>query len=108
MIAAVHGVAFGGGFQVALGADVRYVAPDAKFCILEIKWGLVPDMGGLALMRDLARGDVIRELAFTGRHFPEKRRSVTASARPCTPTRWTRPEKPRAKSRRKAPRRCAR
>ena len=69
VIAAVHGVAFGGGFQVALGADVRYVAPDAKLCILEIKWGLVPDMGGLALMRDLARGDVIRELAFTGRQF---------------------------------------
>jgi enoyl-CoA hydratase/carnithine racemase len=69
VIAAVHGVAFGGGFQIALGADVRYVAPDAKLSILEIKWGLVPDMGGIALMRELARGDVIRELAFTGRQF---------------------------------------
>ena len=69
VIAAVHGVAFGGGFQVALGADIRYVAPDAGFSILEIKWGLVPDMGGIALMRELARGDVIRELAFTGRQF---------------------------------------
>ncbi len=69
VIAAVHGVAFGGGFQVALGADIRYVAPDAKLSILEIKWGLVPDMGGIALMRELARGDVIRELAFTGRQF---------------------------------------
>ncbi len=69
VIAAVHGVAFGGGFQIALGADVRYVAPEAKLSILEIKWGLVPDMGGIALMRELARGDVIRELAFTGRQF---------------------------------------
>ena len=69
VIAAVHGVAFGGGFQIALGADLRYVAPDAKLSILEIQWGLVPDMGGIALMRELARGDVIRELAFTGRQF---------------------------------------
>jgi enoyl-CoA hydratase/carnithine racemase len=69
VIAAIHGVAFGGGFQIALGADVRYVAPDTKLSILEIKWGLVPDMGGIALMRELARGDVIRELAFTGRQF---------------------------------------
>jgi enoyl-CoA hydratase/carnithine racemase len=69
VIAAIHGVAFGGGFQIALGADIRYVAPDAKLSILEIKWGLVPDMGGIALMRELARGDVTRELAFTGRQF---------------------------------------
>jgi enoyl-CoA hydratase/carnithine racemase len=69
VIAAIHGVAFGGGFQIALGADVRYVAPEAKLAILEIKWGLVPDMGGIALMRELARGDMIRELAFTGRQF---------------------------------------
>ena len=69
VIAAIHGVAFGGGFQIALGADIRYVAPEAKLSILEIKWGLVPDMGGIALMRELARGDVIRELAFTGRQF---------------------------------------
>ena len=69
VIAAIHGVAFGGGFQIALGADIRYVAPEAKLSILEIKWGLVPDMGGIALMRELARGDVVRELAFTGRQF---------------------------------------
>jgi enoyl-CoA hydratase/carnithine racemase len=69
VIAAIHGVAFGGGFQIALGADIRYVAPDARLAILEIKWGLVPDMGGIALMRELARSDVIRELAMTGRVF---------------------------------------
>src|SRR5271156_4496193 len=60
VIAAIHGVAFGGGFQIALGADIRYVAPDARLAILEIKWGLVPDMGGIVL---------IRELAMTGRIF---------------------------------------
>ncbi len=69
VIAAVHGVAFGGGFQVALGADMRYAAPDTRFSILEIKWGLVPDMGGTQIMRHLARDDVIRELTYTGRIF---------------------------------------
>jgi len=69
VIAAIHGVAFGGGFQIALGADIRYVAPDTRLAILEIKWGLVPDMAGIALMRTLARSDVVRELAMTGRVF---------------------------------------
>ena len=69
VIAAVHGVALGAGFQIALGADMRYVAPDARLAILEIKWGLIPDMTGIALMRELARSDVIRELAMTGRIF---------------------------------------
>ena len=44
VIAAIHGVAFGAGFQIALGADMRYVAPDARLAILEVKWGLIPDM----------------------------------------------------------------
>lgn len=69
VIAAVHGVAFGGGLQVALGADVRIVAPDTKMSVMEIKWGLVPDMAGMVLMRELARTDVVRELTFTGRVF---------------------------------------
>lgn len=69
VIAAVHGVAFGGGLQVALGADIRIVAPDAKLSVMEIKWGLVPDMAGMVLMRELARSDVVRELTFTGRIF---------------------------------------
>jgi enoyl-CoA hydratase/carnithine racemase len=54
VIVAIHGVAFGGGFQIALGADIRYVTPDARLSIMEIKWGLVPDMSGIALMRELA------------------------------------------------------
>jgi enoyl-CoA hydratase/carnithine racemase len=69
VIAAVHGVAFGGGFQLALGADIRLVAPDTRMSVMEIKWGLVPDMGGALLMRSLARADVIRELTYTGRVF---------------------------------------
>jgi enoyl-CoA hydratase/carnithine racemase len=69
VIAAVHGVAFGGGFQLALGADIRFVAPDARLAVLEIKWGLVPDMAGIVLLRGLIRDDVARELTFTGRIF---------------------------------------
>ncbi len=69
VIAAVHGVALGGGFQLMLGADMRFVAPDTRLSVLEIKWGLVPDMGGMALMRELARGDVIRDLTYSGRMF---------------------------------------
>jgi enoyl-CoA hydratase/carnithine racemase len=67
VIAAVHGVAYGGGLQVALGADIRIVAPDARLSILEIKWGLVPDMSGTQLLRHLVRLDVVKELTFTGR-----------------------------------------
>jgi enoyl-CoA hydratase/carnithine racemase len=69
VIAAVHGVAFGGGFQLALGADIRIAAPDARFSIMESRWGLIPDMAGTQLMRHLARDDVIRELTYTGRVF---------------------------------------
>jgi enoyl-CoA hydratase/carnithine racemase len=69
VIAAVHGVAFGGGFQVALGADLRFVAPDARMCVMEIKWGLVPDMAGIVLMRSLVRDDIFRDLTFSGRIF---------------------------------------
>ncbi len=69
VIAAVHGVCFGGGLQIASGADIRVVAPDARMAIMEMRWGLVPDMGGYALWRGLARGDVLRELVYTNREF---------------------------------------
>lgn len=69
VIAAITGVAFGGGFQLALAADIRIIAPDASMSVMEIKWGLVPDMGGMVLMRKLMRDDVARELTFTGRIF---------------------------------------
>jgi enoyl-CoA hydratase/carnithine racemase len=69
VIAAVHGVAYGGGFQLALGPDLRFVTPDVKLSVFEIRWGLVPDMAGIFLMRDLLRDDVARELTFSGRIF---------------------------------------
>jgi len=67
VIAAVHGVAFGGGLQLALGADIRLVAPDAQLSVMEIKWGLIPDMSGTQTLRHLVRLDVAKELTFTGR-----------------------------------------
>ncbi|WP_050425219.1 crotonase/enoyl-CoA hydratase family protein [Bradyrhizobium tropiciagri] len=69
VLAAVHGIAFGGGFQLMLGADVRYLAPGTRLAIIEAKWGLVPDMAGTLLMRHLAREDVVRELTYTARVF---------------------------------------
>ena len=69
VIAAVHGYALGAGFQIMLGADMRYAAADTRFSVMEIKWGLVPDLAGTQLMRHLAREDVVRELTYTGRVF---------------------------------------
>lgn len=96
VIAALHGNVFGGGLQIALGADIRYVAPDAKLSVMEIRWGIVPDMGGTLLMRGLVRADLARELTFTGRIvsgeeaaalglatrvFPDPREAAFATAR---------------------------
>jgi len=69
VIAAVHGVAFGGGLQIASGADIRIVAPDARLSAMEMKWGIVPDMAGYALWRGNVRDDVLRELIYTAREF---------------------------------------
>ena len=69
VIAAVHGVAFGGGFQIMSGADLRIAAPATRFSIREVHWGLVPDMAGFALWRNLVRDDLLRELIYTAREF---------------------------------------
>ena len=69
VIAAVHGVCFGGGLQIASGADIRIAAPDARLSIMEMKWGLIPDMGGYAVWRGYVRDDVLRELTYTNREF---------------------------------------
>jgi enoyl-CoA hydratase/carnithine racemase len=69
VVAAVHGVAFGGGFQLALGADMRFLSPDTRMSIMEIKWGLVPDMAGTPILASLVRDDILRELTYTGRIF---------------------------------------
>jgi enoyl-CoA hydratase/carnithine racemase len=67
VIVAVHGVALGGGCQIALGGDLRYCTPDAQFSVLEIRWGLVPDMTGTQFLPRLVGIDVAKELTFTGR-----------------------------------------
>ena len=69
VIAAVHGVAFGGGFQIMAGADVRIAAPATRFAIRESYWGLVPDMAGWPIWRGLVRDDILRELVYTAREF---------------------------------------
>ncbi len=69
VIAAIHGVCFGGGLQIASGADIRIIHPETRLAIMEMKWGLVPDMGGYALWRGLVRDDVLRELIYTNREF---------------------------------------
>jgi len=67
VIAAVHGPALGAGFQIALAADIRFIAPDATMSVLEIRWGLVPDMTGTQMLPRLVGLDVAKELSFTGR-----------------------------------------
>ncbi len=67
VIAAIHGVAYGGGCQIALGADIRFAAPDAKLSVMEIKWGLIPDMSITQTLRDILPMDVAKELTFSGR-----------------------------------------
>jgi enoyl-CoA hydratase/carnithine racemase len=67
VIAAIHGVALGGGCQIALGADIRFCTPDAKFSIMEMRWGLIPDMSASQTIRDLVSIDVAKELIFTGK-----------------------------------------
>jgi enoyl-CoA hydratase/carnithine racemase len=67
VIAAVHGNALGGGLQITLGADIRIVAPDARLGVLEVRWGLVPDMTGTQLLPELVGRDVAKELTYTGR-----------------------------------------
>ncbi|MBV7296096.1 crotonase/enoyl-CoA hydratase family protein [Corynebacterium sp. TAE3-ERU12] len=52
VIAAVQGHCYGGGLQIALGADIRVTAPDAKWSVLEGRWGIIPDMSGMRLITD--------------------------------------------------------
>ena len=66
VIAAVQGAAYGGGFHIALGADVRFIAPDARIAFVEITWGLVPDLSGTQTLRRLVPLDVAKKLIFSG------------------------------------------
>ena len=69
VIAAVHGTCFGGGLQIALGADIRVAAPATRLSVMEVKWGLVPDMSITRTLPRLVGIDVAKELTFTGRVF---------------------------------------
>ena len=65
VIAALQGATYGGGLQLALGADIRIAAPDTKLAVMEMKWGIIPDMGGMVLLPKLLRSDVLRQLTYT-------------------------------------------
>lgn len=67
VICAIEGVAFGAGLQIALGADIRYAAKDAKLSIMESKWGIIPDMGISTTLRDLVTPDRVKELSWSAR-----------------------------------------
>src|SRR6202142_384704 len=69
VIAAIQGVAFGGGFQLALGADMRFLSSDARMSIMEIKWGLVPDMAGGPVQAGPGGGGVLGDRGFSRRVF---------------------------------------
>ena len=70
VIAAVHGPALGAGFQLALGADIRFIHPEASMSVLEIRWGLIPDMTGSQMLTRLVGLDLAKELVWTGRMVP--------------------------------------
>jgi enoyl-CoA hydratase/carnithine racemase len=67
VIAALHGNCFGGGLQIALGADIRIAAPDTRLSVMEARWGLIPDMSITRTLPRLVSIDVAKELTFTGR-----------------------------------------
>jgi len=69
VICALQGVTFGGGFQIAMGADLRYAAPDTQLSIMESKWGLIPDMAISTTLRHILPPDRVKELAWTARVF---------------------------------------
>ena len=69
VLAAIHGVAYGGGLQIALGADLRYVTADARLSVMEMRYGLIPDMGASQTLFPLVRPDVARDLVYTARVF---------------------------------------
>ncbi|GAB19048.1 putative enoyl-CoA hydratase [Gordonia effusa NBRC 100432] len=69
VIAVVTGHCFGGGLQIALGADFRIVAPTADFSIMEAKWGLIPDMSASASLSQLVGIDVAKKLTMTAEVF---------------------------------------
>lgn len=66
VVAAVHGHCYGGGLQIALGADFRFTTADAQWSVLEAKWGLIPDMSGIQALSQQVGLDVAKRLTMTG------------------------------------------
>jgi len=69
VICALRGTTFGGGLQVAMGADLRFASSDARFSIMEAKWGLIPDMAISTTLRNIVAADRVKELAWSARVF---------------------------------------
>lgn len=69
VIAVIHGHCFGGGLQIAMGADFRFATKEAQLSIMEMKWGLIPDMGIMSILPSHIRQDIAKELIMTGRIF---------------------------------------
>jgi enoyl-CoA hydratase/carnithine racemase len=69
VIAAAHGVAIGGGLNIISGADIRIIHPETRCSVMEMRWGLVPDMAGNPLWRGNVRDDVLRKLVYTNAEF---------------------------------------
>ena len=76
VIAALHGVVFGAGLQLALGADIRLAAPETQLSVMEMKWGLIPDMGGMVLLPRLVRDDVMKRMIYTAAPTPAEQAAV--------------------------------
>jgi enoyl-CoA hydratase/carnithine racemase len=67
VIAALHGICYGAGLQIAFGADIRIASPESRLSVMEVKWGIIPDMGMTVTARGIMRPDRLKELAMTGR-----------------------------------------
>lgn len=84
VIAVTHGYCFGGGFQIALGADFRFSTPNCEFSIMESKWGLIPDMSLAVTLRELISIDLAKELTMTARRFSgEEAKAMGLVSRVC-------------------------
>lgn len=66
VIAALDGAAFGAGLQIAMGADIRYGGPDLQLSVMEVMWGIIPDMGLTVTMPGVVAQDKLRQMAYTG------------------------------------------
>ena len=93
VIAAVHGYALGGGFELAMAADFRYLADDAKVGQPEILLGIIPGAGGTQRLPRLVGFSVGKELVYSGRHVPADEALAIGLATRCSQATsfWTLP-----------------